>query len=116
MKNTTNLLFVAMEEKIRKCLRSLKSGTHHKSTIIKMWWPVWKWNFTGSLPKQILTLVMKTPSYQTLDKIVELYLNSERLPIFQYPSRKTLSSLQAREQNQLKHFEEKFVIMISKFL
>ena len=34
LKNTTNLLFVAIEEE-RKCLRSLKSGTHHKSTIKK---------------------------------------------------------------------------------
>ena len=35
VKNTTNLLFVAIKEEIRKSLRCLKSGTHHKSTIIK---------------------------------------------------------------------------------
>ena len=35
VKNTTYLLFVAIEEEVRKCLKQLLTGSGHKSNIIK---------------------------------------------------------------------------------
>ena len=35
VKNTTYLLFVAIEEEVRKCLKQLQAGSGHKSAIIK---------------------------------------------------------------------------------
>ena len=74
VKNTTNLLFVAIEEEIRKSLRCLKSGTHHKSTIIK--------NVVASEEVEFYWLIAQADfdvgdedTYQILlCKIVELYL------------------------------------------
>ena len=74
VKNTTNLLFVAIEEDIRKNLRLLKSGSCQKSTIIK--------SVIASEEVQFYWLIAQADfdvgdddTYDILlQKIVELYL------------------------------------------
>lgn len=73
VKNTTYLLFVAIEEEVRKCLKQLLTGSGHKSTIIKrvvdseevqFYWVIVQADFD----------VGDDETYQMLRKIVELFL------------------------------------------
>ena len=74
VKNTTNLLFVAIEEEIRKYLKCLKTGSCHKLTIIK--------NVVASEEVEFYWIIAQADfdvgdedTYQILlHKIVELYL------------------------------------------
>ena len=74
VKNTTYLLFVAIEEEVRKCLKQLLSGSGHKSSIVKSIMESEEVEFYWLITQADFDVGDEETYKLLLHKMVELYL------------------------------------------
>ena len=111
MKNTTYLLFVAIEEEVRKCLKQLLTGSGQRSAIIKSIVESEEVKFYWIITQADFDVGDEETYKLLLHKIVELYVTVRG---HLYASKRSISKPWPKEHNGLKLYVENCMTPITK--